>query len=267
MQRRNFLKTSLAAAGIGTMPNLFGAPENEKSPDASREFYELRLYHLKKGKQKLFDDFYRDAAIPAMNRAGIALVGVFAELTPADDPTMYVLLPYKSLEEFGGAIDRVRMDADYKKLGAEFLNAPAADPSYVRVESSLMAAFSGMPKLALPAGTAEKKARIFELRRYESHIKTANKKKIEMFNTAEIALFRKAGLRPVFFGETLIGTSLPNLTYMLTFDDMADHDKTWQVFIADPDWKKLSTTPGYRDAEIVSKITRLFLQPTAYSQI
>src|SRR5205823_3238066 len=98
-----------------------------------------------------------------------------------------------------------------------------SDPSYVRVESSLMAAFEGIPKLEVP----EKKSRIFELRTYESHSKKANKKKIEMFNKGEIAIFRRAGLQPVFFGETLTGTKLPNLTYMLTFENIAAHDKNW----------------------------------------
>jgi len=36
-----------------------------------------------------------------------------------------------------------------------------------------------------------------------------------------IAIFRRAGLQPVFFGETLIGAKMPNLTYMLVFENMA----------------------------------------------
>jgi len=40
-----------------------------------------------------------------------------------------------------------------------------------------------------------------ELRTYESHSKKANLKKIEMFNTGEIAIFRRAGLSPVFFAK------------------------------------------------------------------
>jgi len=237
------------------------ADASEKSP---REFYELRLYHLRRGpKQKLFDEFYREAAIPAMNRHGIGPVGVFNLMSGPDSPTMYVLLTYKSIESFATAMDQVRADADYQKAGAEFINASPGDPSYVRVESSLMAAFEGIPKLEVP----EKKARIFELRTYESHSKKANKKKIEMFNKGEIAIFRRAGLQPVFFGETLAGTKLPNLTYMLTFENMAAHDKNWGVFVSDPEWKKLSTTPGYTDVEIVSTIHNVLLSPAAYSQI
>jgi hypothetical protein len=88
-----------------------------------------------------------------------------------------------------------------------------------------------------------------------------------MFNIGEIEIFRRTGLKPVFFGETVIGAKLPNLTYMLVFDDMAAHDKNWAAFGADPGWKKLSTTPGYTNPEILTNITNVFLRPTAYSQI
>jgi hypothetical protein len=267
MQRREFLKTALAVSSAAAVTQVL--PMAADSTDRpAREFYELRLYHLRRGpKQKLFDDFYRDAAIPAMNRIGLAPIGVFTVATGPDSPTLYVLIPHKSIESFATATDRVRSDPDYQKAGAEFINATAADPAYVRVESSFLVAFESIPRLEVPAATAEKKPRLFELRTYESHSKKANKKKIEMFNNGEITIFRRTGLAPVFFGETLIGNKMPNLTYMLVFDNMAAHDKNWGSFVADPDWKKLSSTPGYTDPEIVSNISNVFLRPTAYSQI
>ena len=91
-------------------------------------------------------------------------------------------------------------------------------------------------------------------------------RKVEMFNEGgEIAIFKKTGLTPVLFGETIIGPNLPNLNYMLAFKDMADRDQKWQVFRDDPDWKKLSGDPTYRDT--VSNITDIILRPAAYSQI
>jgi hypothetical protein len=264
MKRRDFLKSSVAIASAAATTELLAAESTESGRPVAREFYELRKYHLRRGPtQKRFDDFYREAAIPAMNRAGISPIGVFSVMTGPDSPTMYVLLPHKSAEAFAGSNERVRADADYQKAGAEFINAPATDPSYVRVESSLLLAFENMPRIEVPA----KKARMFELRTYESHSKKANIKKIEMFNTGEIAVFRRTGLTPVFFGETLIGPKMPNLTYMLVFENMAEHDKNWGQFGSDPEWKKLSTTPGYTDVEIVSNISNVFLRPTAYSQI
>lgn len=265
MQRRDFLTSTLAATSLVSL----GATAAESAaPPPGREFYELRQYHLRRGpKQKLFDDFFREAALPAYQRAGIGPVGVFQVMMGPESPTAYVLFTYRSIADFAEATDRVRADAEYQKAGAEFINCPATDPAYVRVESSFMVAFAGMPKLEVPAATAQNGPRLFELRRYESHSKRANKKKIEMFNVGEIAIFRRAGLTPVFFGETLIGDHLPNLTYLLTYRDMAERDAAWGRFGADPEWKKLSTTPGYTDPEIVSSISNLLLRPAAYSQI
>jgi hypothetical protein len=103
---------------------------------------------------------------------------------------------------------------------------------------------------------------------YRSPSKSAGQKKIEMFDTGgEIAIFRRLGLTPVFFAQTLTGSHLPSLTYMLTFPDLATREKNWNAFRSDPEWKKLSTTPGYTDAEIVVDIENQILAPTAYSQI
>jgi len=89
-----------------------------------------------------------------------------------------------------------------------------------------------------------------------------------MFNEAgEIDIFKRVGMTPVFFGETLIGGMRPNLTYMLTFDDMDEHDRNWKTFGSDPEWKKISSMPEYANAKIVSRITRTFLVPTAFSQV
>ncbi len=270
MNRRKFLTSSLAVSSlINSNPceSLAGPflSSGTVSPDTPKpEYYELRLYHLRRGaKPKLVNDFFREVALPAMNRNALGPIGFFDVMIGPDNPTLYVLIPHKSLDSFATASARLSMDAEYQKAGASFLNLPATDPAYVRVESSLLVAFDSIPKLEAP----QNKPRIFELRTYESHNKKANKKKIEMFNLGEIAIFRRAGLQPVFFGETLIGTRLPNLTYMLTYPDMVTRDKNWAVFGADPEWKKLSTTPGYTDAEIVTNINSVILRPTAYSQI
>jgi|ERR1043166_4163543 hypothetical protein len=267
MKRRAFLKSSATLAAVASLPRVTSSAAGP-SPENVREFYELRLYHLRRGPmQKRFDDFYREAALPAMNRAGIGPIGVFSVMYGPDNPTMYVLMPHKNLASFATALDRVRSDAEYQKAGADFINAPPSDPSYVRVESSLLTAFPAVPRLEVPPAAAAKKQRIFELRTYESHSKKANKKKIQMFNDGEISIFRRTGLTPVFFGETMIGPKLPNLTYMLVFENMAEREKNWAAFASDPEWKKLSSTPGFTDPEIVTNISNTFLRPTAYSQI
>jgi hypothetical protein len=59
----------------------------------------------------------------------------------------------------------------------------------------------------------------------------------------------------------------PNLTYLLTYDDMDERDRNWKVFGSDPEWKIISAKPEYANAKIVSRITSTFLVPAAFSQI
>jgi hypothetical protein len=258
----------MVAATLGSLRASSTATAAEEGTLATRECYELRRYYLRIGpRQKTFDEFFGRAAIPALNRAGISPVGVFNVMFGPEIPTMHVLLPCQSLEGLTRAWHQVEADPEYQKSGADFLDAPASDPAYVRMESSFMAAFEGMPKLEIPAGATGNKPRIFELRTYESAGEKAGRKKIEMFNRGEIAIFRRTGLQPVFFGQTLVGSKLPNLTYMLVFDSLEQRTANWAGFVADPEWKKLSAMPGYANAEVVSNISNIFLGPTPYSQI
>jgi len=259
MKRRDFVKTAVVSAAAAAFNSSSSAAE-PAAASVAHEFYELRLYHLRQGAmQKRFDEFLRNAGVPALNRVGVSAVGIFNVMFGPDSPTVYVLLPHKDLGSFATLNERLSRDEEYVK--SDGVNAPSNDPLYVRMESSLMVSFDGLPHLVAP----EKKGRIFELRTYESHSKKANKKKIEMFNQGEIAIFKRTGLTPVFFGETLIGSKMPNLTYMLTFADMAEREKNWATFIADPEWKKMNSIPEYATA--VSNISNIFLRPTAYSQI
>ena len=128
-----------------------------------------------------------------------------------------------------------------------------------------MRAFAGMPRVESPKKTFGDK-RIFELRIYESHSRIKAQKKIDMFNNAgEIQIFRDTGLTPVFFGETLFGRLMPNLTYMLVFNDMADRDKRWEAFRSSERWAAIKDLEEYKDT--VSNITDIILRPAKCSQI
>ena len=230
------------------------------------DYYELRRYQLQNGPQgKRLDEFLEHVAVPALNLHGVHPVGVFTGLLGDVTPAVYTLLRHTSLEAIVAVRAWLAAEPEFQRAGAAFLDVPASSPAFVRTESSLLVAFDGVPELETPPGAATNAPRIFELRRYESHSEPALQRKIEMFNTREIAIFRRTGLTPVFFGETLIGPRMPNLTYMLVFNDMADRDKRWDVFRVAPEWKTLSGDPQYKDT--VSNITDIILRPTAYSQI
>lgn len=272
MKRRDFVAGSLAASAAGLAANTLASGRTSQpggsDPGQPRQYYHLVVWHLRRGPQtRMVDDLLRDAMIPALGRAGLGPVGVFNTMIGPGSPRVYLLVPGSSIEAVANFAETLFADQEFRQAAATAMNATPAEPAYVRLETSLLRAFAGMPKLEPPAAAAQHRPRIFELRRYESHSKKANLTKIQMFNQGEIAIFHRTGLTPVFFGETLVGSSYPNLTYMLTFDDMAARDKAWSAFGSDPEWKKLSTTPGYTDVETVSNITNAILTPASYSQI
>ncbi|NOY57468.1 MAG: NIPSNAP family protein, partial [Calditrichaeota bacterium] len=258
---RDFLLTT-GVAGVASLAGTAAAGQGEK-----QQYLELRQINTLLGdKKKILNNFLRDVEIPALNRLGILPVGVFTVKFGANEPTLYMLLPHNSLESVATTNSRLLADSQFLQDGAEFLDTPISDPNYVRIETMLLKAFENMPKLKVPDAVKGKSSRIFEMRTYESHSRKAAKKKIEMFNKGgEIRIFREAGLHPVFFGETLIGPRMPNLTYMLAFESMKERDKNWSAFVKHPDWQALKAKAEYKDT--VSNITDIILRPASFSQI
>lgn len=233
------------------------------------EFYLWRQYILRNGTQpRRLAEYLQGAAIPALNRLGHKPIGVFEVVAGVPGPTLFLLTPIASLDALAALEAGLDRDDQFLRAGAAYLDAPATDPAYIRQEVSLLSALSKMPRIELPVATAAKGPRLFELRTYESTSEKAHRAKVRMFaELGEIDIFKRVGLTPVFFGRTLAGPRMPNLVYMLVHDNMAGREKSWDAFRNDPGWKKLSATPGYSDAEIVSNITTVYLRPTAYSQI
>jgi hypothetical protein len=261
MQRRQFLSSSLAAAAALDA-------QAQGQGNAPREYYELRCYHLQQGPStKAAHKYLEEALIPALNRQGMKTIGSFDLYLGPETPSIYVLIPSNSLEALVNSEHHLAEDDEYRKAGEAFLGASAKEPAYLRIESSLLRAFEGHPKLTVPPVTAQHGARVFQLRTYESPGIAAHRRKVEMFHSGEFGIFEKAGFWSIFYGDALIGPRLPKLTYMVGFPDLSELDAKWKAFFADPDWKKLSGSTKFNYEAIVSSITNLILKPAPYSQI
>ncbi len=260
MQRRRFLLAGSAAAAIGVT----GRATAESAAPATREYYQLRQYRLQSGPQlQLVENYFAQALIPALNRLGISPVGAFKLDIGSETPVYYLLMPCSSVEKLATVDLSLGEDETFLKAAEAFWNPPATQPAFNRVESSLLAAFRGWPKLTPP----QLKKRIFQLRTYESPSYKDHVLKVEMFHNGEFDIFAKSGFKQVFYGDALIGQRLPSLTYMLSFADMTELDACWQRFRDDPAWQKLSHSPRYGSEAIVSNISNLILSPLSSSQI
>jgi hypothetical protein len=262
MQRRDFLQTSITTTTVAAASAACGLAIAAPAPGTPRELYEWRTYRLgDKAKQARLHDYLKSAALPAWKNIGLGPVGVFTEIGPAATPSMHVLLVYLTPDLLASAREALEQDANYKAAAADHLAAKKEDPAFERIESSLLLAFAGAPKITPP----EKKPRVLELRTYENAGEDRARAKVEMFNDGEAQIFPKCGFENVFFGETLVGPTIPNLKYMLAAPSMEANAAGWKTFISHPDFVKMRDDPKYANTE--PKITKLYLEPTDYSQV
>jgi hypothetical protein len=238
----------------------------ETNSTPARDYYELRAYRLKPdAPQTLLDGYLETALIPALNARGLKAIGVFNEPTAKEGPVVWVLITHPSADSALTISASILEDPAVQQAGREYLNPSAAHPAFDRIDSWLLLAFSGQPRLVLPETSRKKQPRIFEMRTYESFSELKALKKVEMFNAGEIDVMRDVGLAPVFYGQSLVGPALPHLTYMTSAPDLATHQEHWVAFRKHPAWLALLNDPQY--AETVSKNTSRLLSPTSYSQI
>src|SRR5262245_55978456 len=213
MDRRSFALGSLGAA---LTPGLAAAAADPQGTSASGagarpQILELRRYQFRFGPQQArHAEYAKTALVPALNRAGVKPVGAFNLAMGPDGPAVYLLLPHANAEAVVTLGGKLTSDDVYKQAAASFRSLPPTDPPYVRRQSSLMLAFESVPAVELPVSGP---TRVFEMRTYESHNESAGLKKVEMFEKAgELALFRRVGIAPVFFGRDIVGPRLPSLT-------------------------------------------------------
>ena len=236
-----------------------------ESPRTFLELTTFRLHNSDESQAKRVSDYLESGLFPALTRTGAKPVAAFNNLIGPDGPYLLTITQYTSLAAMQEVRAKLEADDTYQKSLQTLSSGPGMP--FVTIESTLLQSLAVIPAPVLPDDTASRPPRIFELRTYQNQSRIAQQKKAAMFNNGEIAIFQRLGMRPVFIGESIIGPRQPNITYMLSFDSLAEREKHWQAFSADPEWKKLSAPPELKDAQIVANISNMILRPLPFSPV
>jgi len=233
-----------------------------------KNFFELKVYEYKTAAQEaVIDEFLSAAYIPYLHSKGINHIGVFTGR--ANDTSkvkkLYVLVPYKSLNEIPVINKAMFSDKLVLEKGQAYLNATSEAPAYDRIVNYIMEGFRLAPALLQVKLSGSVEDKVYELRSYESASEKKYWKKVEMFNEGgEIDIFSRLNFNPVFYAEVISGPTTPNLMYMTSFESMKDRDAHWLAFRDDSQWKDLSAKKEYE--KTVSKNVTLFLKAKPYSE-
>jgi hypothetical protein len=89
---------------------------------------------------------------------------------------------------------------------------------------------------------------------------------LKRFETITLGLWKRHGIRQAGFWTTMIGDSNQDLHYLLAWESLAEREKKWGAFMADPEWiaRRAETE---KDGAIVANVHSQILQPTAFSSV
>jgi hypothetical protein len=89
---------------------------------------------------------------------------------------------------------------------------------------------------------------------------------LSRFENETLRIWEKHGIRQAGFWTTLIGNSSQEIIYMLAWDSMAEREKRWDAFHADPEWATV-VAETEKDGQLVENISNQLLTPTAFSAV
>ncbi|MBQ9873849.1 MAG: NIPSNAP family protein [Thermoguttaceae bacterium] len=288
MQRRDFL-TAAAAVGLSTatgtsrgdvlIPKRNAGSETTHSsrynPERSRQrrvpsenqrYVLLEIYSTQSvAKRNELLRSFDSRLINDRNQLGFDKVGVFyvdTELMRGDrsynaalyDAAVFVVQESSNIENF---LDLQRRTADnFSRFNL------SDDLEFIDEEMTVLRSLVCQPRIEVPYRGRD---RLLQLRTYNSPNYERNIAKARMFEQGELDLFRRCGMEPVFMGSAIFGSWIPNITYMLSFENDEARREGWDMFVRHPEWRQMSGDPQY--ARTATRIRNLFLRPSNGSQI
>ncbi len=235
------------------------------SAAGKRRVFTLEQYFLKNGSQVgRIHDHIGKAALPALSRIHSGPKIVLEALVTPHQPQVAVILGFESIEELWSVRSKLAADGELAKAYEEWESHP--EQPYEHFSTALLEATDYMPELANDR-EPRKTSRVFELRTYHSPTWRQLRALHERFAGPEIRIFHRVGVNPILYTSTVVGLNMPNLTYLIPFEDLASREKAWNAFAADPEWVRVRKESIDKHGQISSVSQISLYRAAAYSPI
>jgi len=87
---------------------------------------------------------------------------------------------------------------------------------------------------------------------------------MKRFRNPVLELLKKHGFKPIGFFTTMIGESQQELTYLLSWESLAERERCWAAYLADPEWIA-ARDESEKDGFILDNTSNQILAPTDFS--
>ncbi|HUA60078.1 MAG TPA: NIPSNAP family protein [Verrucomicrobiae bacterium] len=262
MYRRRFLQSAAGASLLPQSAAQAAAQQPDSNPERTR-FYSFAYYSYRQGDQAARLHRFLSSQMPLFTKH-MRACGVFTAVMAPRTQTTLVIAGFSSFADVQSSAAQIAGDAEYQKAHEELERG--ADPPYDSLDRTLLAATDFSPEIA-PLPEKPRSPRYFEMRIY--HSPTSRQQRIlhERFSGPEIQVFHRSGIHPILYANTVFGANLSNLTYFMPFATLADREKAWSAFSADPDWIKARDESVARGGQIVDTQSILLWRAAAFSPI
>ncbi len=89
---------------------------------------------------------------------------------------------------------------------------------------------------------------------------------LKRFENATLKIWERHGIRQAGFWTVEVGSSNQDLYYLLAWESMAEREKKWATFAADPEWQA-ARAASEKDGPILASYSNSFLKPTSFSSV
>jgi hypothetical protein len=248
MERRTFM--GMMGAG------LTGAAAGADSPPPTR-YVTVQRFFMKNGTQVgRLHDYLSKGLLP---KSANARTLILEALVAAHMPQVAVVTEH-GRDELLSAAETASVDDTFRAW------EEGSEQPYEWMSKSVLRLTNYSPTFQ-GATEKPKTPRVFELRVYHSPTQRQLAALNDRFAGPEIKIFHRSGIHPVFYSTTLFGDDMPNLTYLIPFPSLADREKAWAAFGADPEWVKVRAESIAKYGQISSVQNMSLFRATAYSPI
>jgi hypothetical protein len=233
-------------------------------PYSSQTFadvYELRTYTTNEGKLDALNARFRDHTVGLFKKHGIESAGYWVP-TDGDKSknTLIYVIKHKSRDAATASWKAFLADPEWKKAAAE--SQKDGRILAKRPESVYMEVTDYSPTWKNSKSDDDD---VFELRIYKAAEGKLGKLDAR-FRDHTIGLFNKHGIKSVaYWHPTDEPDSKDNLIYIIKHDSRDAANKSWQAFIADPQWKKAAKESGV--GRLAERPVSIYMKATDYSAI
>lgn len=213
--------------------------------------YHLRIYDTLPGKLSALNNRFANHTMGYFKKHGIGMMGFWTDVIGVNERLTFILT-YDTLAQLWERRNAFLADPDWIKVRDETeREGPLIDG--VNDNILLTTPYSPEPRFSTD---------VQELRIYQA-VPGKLKALHERFKNHTDELFRKHGMEVIGYWTEYVGTS-NRLVYMLGYPSLADREKSWASFGADPVWRR-ALEESERDGTLVKKYRATIMRPTPYS--